>query len=70
MVATGADALSEVELANAAYISAFKGRTVEMPVDADEMERLLAKLERERSAGRGMKQRAKSLQAVRKLTGK
>jgi len=70
MVATGEDALNEVELANAAYVSAFKGRTVELPVDADEVERLLARLEKERSVGRGLNQRAESLRAVRKLIGK
>ena len=70
MVASGEDGLNEVELANAAYVSAFKGRTVQLPVDANEMERVLARLEKERSAKGETSQRAASLRAVRRLVGK
>ncbi|NLW50011.1 MAG: Gfo/Idh/MocA family oxidoreductase [Candidatus Brocadiaceae bacterium] len=69
MVASGEDGLNEVELANAAYVSAFKGRTVQLPVDAEEVERVLAKLEKERSRDGGVSQRAEARKALRKLVG-
>jgi predicted dehydrogenase len=53
MYCTGAEALNELELSNAMYIAGFKGKTVELPVDAAEIDRLVARLERERSTGRG-----------------
>jgi predicted dehydrogenase len=70
MIASGEEGLNEVELANAAYVSAFKGKTVTLPVDADEVERVLARLEKERSRKGGTSQRAAALRAVRKLVGK
>jgi len=70
MVCTGEEALNEVELSNAAYVSAFKGRPVTIPIDADEMEGVLAGLERERSTGRGTGQRAKALKMLRGLLTK
>ncbi len=53
LLATGAEAINELELSNAAYLSGYEGRPVELPVDADKMERLLNKLQRERSTGKG-----------------
>ncbi len=53
MVATGEEAINELEISNAAYISGHKNRTVTLPVDGAEMDRLLAKLHRERSTGKG-----------------
>ncbi len=51
--ATGAEALNELELSNAMHIAGFKQKTVQLPVDGAEMDRLLARLERERSTGKG-----------------
>jgi predicted dehydrogenase len=67
MVATAEEALNEVELANAAYLSAFKKRAVDLPVDADEMDDLLARIEAERSAGEGLNQRAEAAEALARL---
>ncbi len=54
-------------MTNAMYLSGFTGRSVDLPVDAAKMERLLARLERERSTGRGQGQRKAALSALRKL---
>jgi len=51
--ATGVEALNELELSNAMHIAGFKKKTVQLPVNGAEMDRLLAKLERERSTGKG-----------------
>ena len=69
MVATGEEALNELELSNAMYLSGFKNKPVDLPVDAGEIERLLAKLERDRSAGKGAGLRRKADAALRKLLG-
>lgn len=53
MVATGLESINELELSNAAYISGFKNKTVTFPVNAVEIDRLISKLERERSTGKG-----------------
>jgi predicted dehydrogenase len=67
MVATGEDGLRQLEMSNAMYLSGFIGRSVELPVDAAKMEHLLAKLERERSTGRGQGQRQAALRELKKL---
>jgi len=67
MVASGEQAIHELELSNAMYVSGFKNKPVDLPVDADEVERLLAKLERERSTGKGRQMRKKADAALRKL---
>ncbi len=54
MIADGREAIVELEISNAAYLSGFGGgRPVDLPVDAAGVERLLSRLIRERSAGRG-----------------
>ncbi len=70
MVASGEEALNELELSNAMYLSGFKNKPVDLPVDAAEIERLLAKLERERSTGKGRAQRRKARAALSKLLRK
>jgi hypothetical protein len=67
MIATGEEALNEVELANATYLAAFRKRTVDLPVDAQEAEDLLVGLEAERSAGEGLNQRAEAAAALARL---
>jgi predicted dehydrogenase len=67
LVASGADALNELELSNAAYLSGFQHRPVDLPVDAAQMDRLLARLERERSTGRGGGMRTGAQRELRKL---
>jgi len=69
MVASGADAINELELSNAMYISAFANKAVSLPIDAGEVEKLLDRLEKQRSTGKGNRQRAKADAALRKLLG-
>jgi guanylate kinase len=68
-VASGADAINELELSNAMYISAFANKAVTLPIDAREAETLLDRLEKQRSTGKGNRQRAKADAALRKLLG-
>ncbi|MFB3892939.1 MAG: Gfo/Idh/MocA family protein [Phycisphaerae bacterium] len=70
LVATGEEAINELELSNAIYIAGFKNKTAEIPVDAAEIDRLIAKLEKERSTGKGQGLRAKAAKEMRKLLGK
>lgn len=65
--ATGELAINELELSNAAYLSGYTGKPVELPVDADAMEKLLDKLVRERSTGRGGDMRAKANKRLKQL---
>ena len=67
MYATGREALNELELSNAMYLAGFKGKTIELPVDAGEIDRLLRKLEKDRSTGKGGDMRAAADRAMRKL---
>jgi predicted dehydrogenase len=60
MVASGKEALNQLELTNAMYLSGYEKRTVAMPIDAREVDRLLARLEKQRSTGRGGGQRRAS----------
>ncbi len=53
MVATGQEAINELELSNAMYISGFKNKAVELPVNAAEIDRLIATLSRKKSTGKG-----------------
>ena len=70
MVAPGREALNELELSNAMYVSGFTGKPVDLPVDAAEVERLLARLEKDRSTGKGREMRTKAHAALRKLLRK
>ncbi len=69
-VATAAEAINELELSNAMYLAGFKNKTVELPVDAAEMERLLTKLEKDRSTGKGGNMRKEATKVLSKLTRK
>ena len=70
MVATGAEAINELEISNAAYVSGFKDKTVDLPIGAVEMDRLLTKLKRERSTGRGGDLKEQGAADMRKLRKK
>ena len=70
MTATGEDALVEIEIANAAYLSGYTGKAVDLPVNAGAVERLFDRLERERSTGRGGGMRKAAWREMRKLTRK
>ncbi len=70
LVATGAEAIAELEISNAAYLSGFNGGAVDLPVDAAKIDKLIAKLERERSTGKGGGQRKKAERAMKKLLAK
>lgn len=66
--APGDNAINELELSNAAYLSGFNGgKPVDVPVDGAAMDRLLAKLERERSKGAGGGLRAKYHREFKRL---
>jgi hypothetical protein len=56
-------------LSNAAYVSAYTGRTVTLPVDDAQVQRLLERLERQYSVGRGDRQRVRAQAALRRLLG-
>ena len=68
-VASGVEAINELELSNAMYLSAFANNAVSLPIDAGEVETLLGRLEKQRSTGKGNQQRAKADAALRKLLG-
>lgn len=70
MVATGAEALNELELSNAMYVSAFSSKAATLPVDARKIEKIIARLEKDRSTGKGNQQRTKADAALRKLLKK
>ena len=70
LAATGAEAVNELELSNAIYLSGFTGKPVTLPVDAAAMERLIARLVRTHSTGRGGNLRTKANRELKKLLGK
>jgi len=67
MIAPGPEAINELELSNAMYLAGFGHKTVELPVDAAAVDRLLARLERERSTGKGGGLRKLAERDLRKL---
>ena len=72
MVATGLESLVELEISNAAYLSGYNNsKSVPLPVNANEMERLLDRLIRRRSTGRGGAMRRAAAKDMRRiLSGK
>ena len=70
MVASGADAINELEISNAVYLAGFSGKPVDLPVEAGAIDRLIAKLERERSTGKGRGQRVLAGREMQKLLAK
>ncbi|MCY2928112.1 MAG: Gfo/Idh/MocA family oxidoreductase [Planctomycetota bacterium] len=67
LLAPGAEAINELELSNAMYLAGHTGKTVELPVEAAAVERMIDRLERERSTGRGGGMRGKANREFRKL---
>lgn len=70
LLATGDQAIGGLEICNAAYISGYKNKSVDLPLDSQEMDRLMAKLERDRSTGRGGDLRKTGIAALNKLLRK
>ncbi|MDY7009807.1 MAG: Gfo/Idh/MocA family oxidoreductase [Planctomycetota bacterium] len=70
MTAEGKDGLNELELSNAIYISGYKGKPVDLPVSAAEMERLLNMLSRKYGRGKNSNLRKKANAQLKKLLGK
>ncbi len=70
MTAAGVEGINELELSNAIYISGYKNKPVELPVDAGEMERLLAELSRAGGMGKGLDLRRESAADLKRLLGK
>ena len=67
MYVDGAEALNELELSNAMYLAGFRHKSVDLPVDEGQMERLIGSLERERSTGKGGGIRAAAMRDLRRL---
>ena len=67
MVADGAESIKGLEISNAAYLAGFTDKTVNLPVAAEPIERLLTKLQRERSTGKGGDMRKQAERQMRKL---
>ena len=67
LVATGEDSLGELELSNAMYLAGYKDRPISLPVDDREIDRLIAKLQKERSTGKGEGIRSKATRDLRRL---
>ncbi len=70
MAATGAEGINELELSNAIYISGYMNKSVDLPVRAAEMERLLSWLIRARGTGKGGNLRQRADRQLRKLLGR
>ncbi len=70
MTAAGEEGINGLELSNAIHISGYKNKPVDLPVDAREMERLLAELIRTRSTGRGGNARKRANAELKRLLGK
>lgn len=70
MAATGAEGINELELSNAIYIAGYKGKAVDLPVNAAEMERLLNELVRRRGTGKGGNLRKAAGRELKRLLGK
>ncbi len=67
LLTPGSECINELEISNAAYIAGYKHKTVELPVDAKEIEAVISKLIRERSTGQGGNVRAKAKRELHKL---
>ena len=67
LVAGGEDSLGELELSNAMYLAGYKDKPVALPVDDREIDRLIVKLEKSRSSGKGEGIRSKATRDLRKL---
>ncbi len=68
MIATGAEAINELEISNAAYLSGFNGSIpVELPADSKKMEALIGRLIRERSTGKGGGLRTQAAKKMKKI---
>jgi predicted dehydrogenase len=65
--ATGVEAMGELELSNAMHLSGYGEKIVTLPVDGAEMDRFLAKMERERSIGKGGGLRLKAKATLKKV---
>ncbi len=70
LIASGTEAINELEISNAVYLAGFKNKTVKLPVDTDEIDHLLSVLERKYSTGKGGGMRKKSERELRRLLGK
>ncbi|KKN61110.1 hypothetical protein LCGC14_0525290 [marine sediment metagenome] len=68
--ADGRQALNELELSNAMHLAGYSEKTVDLPVDAAEMERLMNRLERKLSTGKGQGVRRKANADFRRLMAK
>ncbi|HUT61244.1 MAG TPA: Gfo/Idh/MocA family oxidoreductase [Phycisphaerae bacterium] len=70
LLAPGSEGVNELELSNAVYLSGYENRPVKLPVNAKEMEKLLDRLVRTRSTGKGRNLRAQASRELTRLLGK
>ncbi len=67
MIVAGREAINELEISNAILLSGYGGKVVDLPVNARAVDRLMARLERERSTGEGGGLRKRAQSELRKL---
>jgi len=67
MIATGEQAVGELEISNAIHLSGYEHKPVDLPVDPAEIDRLIARLEKERSTGRGGGLRKRAARQLQRL---
>ena len=70
LIADGHEAIRELEISNAAYLSGFQGGTVSIPVDAKKMDALITKLQKDKSNGSGGDEQKKAAAMMKKLLKK
>ena len=67
LICPGSEAINELEISNAIYLSGYGGKAVDLPVDAAQIDRLIGKLQRERSTGKGGNLRNKAAKELKAL---
>jgi predicted dehydrogenase len=67
LICPGSEAINELEISNAIYIAGYRNKAVELPVNAAEIDKLIGKLQRERSTGKGGGLRAKAARELKAL---
>ena len=67
LAASGEEGVNELELSNAIYVSGYMDKAVDLPLDGEEIEKLISKLQKERGTGKGGNLRKLAAAQMRKL---
>lgn len=67
LIAPAENAINSLVLSNAAYLSNCSGKSIELPIDPNRIERLLSRLEKQHSSGRGGNMRIAARKALNAL---